>query len=101
MAMIPGLTISQEATICTIFRSYGSEYEFFYYGSRVSGKFSAVSDLDILIKGKCEVPPSTLEELKETCDNSALPFIVNFTDFHSITETFYRSIEHDLVRIKL
>ena len=55
--------------------------------------------MDILIKGKEEMPYDKLEIIKFFFDKSDLPFVVNFIDFHSTDEKFYKMIEKDLVKI--
>ena len=39
------------------------------------------------------------DELKEKFDESRLPYIVNFTDYHNIDERFYNLIKDDLVSV--
>lgn len=97
--MIPGINPKEEEIIRNILQPYKEEYDFFYYGSRVKGNFEKMSDLDILIKGKCEMPFDKLELIKYLFDNSDIPYIVNFTDFNKIETRFYNLIEKDLVKI--
>ena len=97
--MIPGVTEKEHNIIIEILKEY-SQYSFYYYGSRVKGNFNKTSDLDILIKGKQEVPISELAQLKEKMDESNLPYIVNFSDYNSIDEHFYNLIKTDLVLIE-
>ena len=63
------------------------------------GNFEKTSDLDVLIKGKEEMPYQKLEIIKFLFDNSDLPFVVNFADFNNIEEKFYNLISKDLVKI--
>jgi len=86
-------------TIRTILRKYMEKFEFYAYGSRVKGTFQPSSDLDILIKGKAPIDNDTLEEIKLKLDNSDLPFIVHFSDFHTVDEDFYESIKQELLRL--
>jgi predicted nucleotidyltransferase len=99
--MIVGLTSKEEGIITDILREYSNEYEFFYYGSRVNGQFSKTSDLDIFIKGISAMSHAVLCDIKEKFDGSALPFIVNFVDYHKIDDSFYKSIQPNLIRIVL
>lgn len=96
---IKGLSDFEEKIILEILSPYFKNYEFFYYGSRVKGDFRPLSDLDILIKGKNQATPEVYDALKYAFDNSDLSFIVNFADYHSITEEFYTTIKDDLVKI--
>lgn len=95
--MISGVLPAEEKIIADILGAYKSEYSFFAYGSRVKGTHSAVSDLDILIKGKQAITAEQLQELKYKFDESKLPYIVNFTDYHRIEKSFYERIKSDLV----
>ncbi len=94
--MISGVTETEQDIIISILSFY-SEYSFYFYGSRVKGNWGKTSDLDILIKGKREMPLSDLTQLKEKMDESKLPYIVNFADYNSIDEKFYNLIEKDLI----
>ena len=91
-----GITLEEQKIIENILNKY-KEYSFYYYGSRVKGTFEKTSDLDILIKGKEEMPLFILQEIKEEFDKSDLPYIVNFCDYNSIDKNFYDIIEKDLV----
>ena len=92
--MIKGVTEKEYSIIKDILKNYSGE--FFAYGSRVKGDFSQLSDLDILVKSNDNIIP----ELKEKFDKSYLPYIVNFTDYHSINEQFYNLIKSDLIELK-
>lgn len=97
--MIKGITPKEEIIIKSILEPYQADYDFYYYGSRVKGNFEKSSDLDILIKGNTEIPYDKLELIKFLFDNSDLPYVVNFADFHSIDEKFYNIIKKDIVKI--
>ncbi|MBR5303949.1 MAG: restriction endonuclease subunit S [Candidatus Gastranaerophilales bacterium] len=90
-----GITDEEQKIIIDILDKY-KEYLFYFYGSRVKGTYEKTSDLDILIRGKQEMPLNTLEDIKQAFDESKLPYIVNFSDYHSINKTFYKKIEKDL-----
>lgn len=42
------------------------------------------------------MPFDILEELKQKFDNSLLPYVVNFSDYHKIDTDFYKQIEKNL-----
>jgi hypothetical protein len=42
------------------------------------------------------MPLDTLDQIKQQFDESPLPYIVNFSDFHKLDETFYNRIKDDL-----
>lgn len=93
--MIAGITEEEISIIKNILKDYTGE--FFAYGSRVTGGFSPLSDLDILVK--CESFEKFKSELKFKFDESRLPYVVNFTDYNSMDESFYRLIKKDLVKL--
>lgn len=97
--MIKGVSEKEENIIKAILAPYLEAYAFYFYGSRVKGTHSKVSDLDILIKGVTEMPLEMIEDLKQQFDESSLPYIVNFSDYHKIDENFYKRIEKDLISI--
>lgn len=97
--LIKGLTQSEEQIVKSILEPYMNKYKFYFYGSRVKGNFRPMSDLDILVKGNSAIEISEIENLKTEFDNSRLPFVVNFSDFHSMDKDFYKIIEDDLVQL--
>lgn len=97
--MIKGVSEKEENIIKAILAPYWEIYAFYFYGSRVKGTHSKVSDLDILIKGATEMPLEMIEDLKQQFDESPLPYIVNFSDYHKMDENFYKRIEKDLISI--
>lgn len=97
--IIKGITESEEKIIKKILTPYKPNYKFYYYGSRVKGDFSKVSDLDILIAGEKEMPLEDLSIIKSLFDTSDLSYIVNFSDYNSIDSSFYKLIKDDLVNV--
>lgn len=91
-----GVTPDELNILKNIFEPYRPDFRFACYGSRVKGGFEKTSDLDILIYGKEAMPLETLEEIRQKCDDSRLPYIVNFCDFHKVDPDFYQLIEKDL-----
>ena len=92
-----GITPDELQILKDIFEPYQRNFRFACYGSRVKGGFEKTSDLDILIYGNEAMPLETLEEIRQKCDDSRLPYIVNFCDFHKVDADFYKLIEKDLV----
>ena len=95
--MIAGVSEQEDNIIKNILQPFSSEFSFYYYGSRVKGNYTKLSDLDILIKGNKEF--TELSKIKFAFDNSDLPYIVNFTDYTNINSSFYKLIENDLVNV--
>lgn len=95
--MIAGITEKEQKTIERILDKYSQDYAFFYYGSRVKGTYEITSDLDVLVKGAAEMPLTVLQGIKEEFDNSDLPYIVNFSDYYNLDNSFYERIKPDLI----
>ena len=62
MKTIKGMTSEEQQAVEEILAPYMNDYSFYYYGSRVKGNFSNLSDLDILIEG--DISPDKLSKLK-------------------------------------
>ena len=95
--MIAGITEKEQKIIERILDKYRKDYAFFYYDSRVKCTYEKTSDLDVLIKGKAEMPLAVLQEIKEEFDKSDLPYIVNFSDYYKLDSSFYERIKPDLI----
>ncbi len=67
--MIKGVNAKELTIIKNILKNYDAK--FFAYGSRVKGNYSALSDLDILVKSDKNIIP----ELKEQFDKSYIPYV--------------------------
>ena len=98
--MIAGITEKEQKIIERILNKYRKDYAFFYYGSRVKGTYEKTSDLDVLVKGKAEMPLAVLQEIKEEFDKSDLPYIVNFSDYYKLDSSFYERIKPDIIPYK-
>lgn len=67
-----------------------SEYKVFFYGSRVTGKGSDRSDVDVGIEGPEPVPGHILEKIRYEVDALPTMYTIEIVDFKSISEDFYR-----------
>ena len=61
-------------------------------GSRVAGRAKPFSDLDLVIMGDEPLALSTLADLREAFDDSALPFAVDLVEWATASEAFRRVI---------
>ena len=92
-----GITPDELQILRDILEPYQKTFRFAFYGSRVKGGFEKTSDLDVLICGNEAMPSEILENIKQKCDDSRLPYIVSFCDVHKIDTDFYKLIEKDLI----
>lgn len=97
--MINGITEKEEQIIKNILKNY--PYEFFYYGSRVKGDYTKSSDLDILLKSDIEVLQNVIEEIENKFNESFIPYVVNISNKQTMSESFYKLIEKDLIKIEV
>lgn len=72
-------------------------YQFYAFGSRVTGKAKQFSDLDIVYKDI--IPSGQLIQLIEDLEESDLPFKVDLVNWHECTADFQQRIEKDLIKI--
>jgi len=76
-----------------------SDYEIYFFGSRVNGTSTKRSDLDILIKGKKPAPLEKLALINEALENSKLTFKVDILDFHVCDPTTAKKFLQGAVRV--
>ena len=69
----------------------------FLFGSRARGKTGKATDVDIGIWGATEVPTSLLVELRESVEESIIPYKVDFVDFASADPKFRKIALADIV----
>lgn len=93
--MLKGVTDKEYSIIKDILKDYDGK--FFAYGSRVRGDFTELSDLDIMVKSVDF--QRFLPQMKDRFNNSYLPYVVNFVNFATLSESFYNLIKDDLVEI--
>ncbi len=86
------LTEKERQIINNILKEY--PYHFYAFGSRVTGKNTAYSDLDICYKQA--IPISTIGKLICAFEESDLPFKVDIVDWNTCSEDFQQLIAKDL-----
>lgn len=68
-------------------------YEVLLFGSRVTGKQQAFSDLDICLKDKQEIPLSYISQLKTKFNESNFPFLVDIIDYQTVSSAFKEIVD--------
>ena len=70
------------------------------FGSRVTGKAKAYSDLDLVIVGAVRIERKTMVILKEAFEDSTLSFRVDIIDWQTISKSFKDIIEsgYDIIQ---
>lgn len=65
-----------------------SRYRIFFFGSRVTGKGSDRSDIDIGISGKEPVPNDVLARIKDELEESSILYEIDVVDFARAHDRF-------------
>jgi len=68
-------------------------YQVIVFGSRVTGKHSQFSDLDLCLKGTEKLSILDIERLKQQFSDSDLPYMVDIVDYHSASRPFQQIID--------
>jgi predicted nucleotidyltransferase len=63
-------------------------YRVFYFGSRVAGKGTERSDLDVGIEAEAELPTGLLTAIKEKTDNIPIMQKIDVVDFKRVSNDF-------------
>lgn len=71
------------------------------FGSRVTGKAKAASDLDLAIMGERPVDFDTLTRLEEAFSDSDLPWKVDLVDYRAASPEFQEIIDADSVALEM
>lgn len=65
-----------------------NKYRVFVFGSRVTGKSSERSDIDIGIDGATAVSAAIMESIKEDIDNLPVLYKMDVVDFQKVSTEF-------------
>jgi uncharacterized protein len=76
-----------------ILNRFVPDAEIIVFGSRIHGTAKPWSDLDLAIKSKSALDWKLFAEIKETFQESELPFRVDVLDWNEIADAFRRAIE--------
>ena len=66
----------------------GLPYQAFFFGSRVSGKSTPTSDLDVGIMGEKLLPVDIFYKIKSQCDAMRTLYTIDVVDFSNTSEEF-------------
>ena len=65
-----------------------TEYRVFFFGSRVAGKGTERSDIDVGIEGKLPVPTGVMGDIQEEIETLPTLYKIDLVDFSRVTDTF-------------
>jgi len=80
------------AIIRDILRTHVPGHPVWAFGSRVTGRASPTSDLDLAVIGDVPLDFVVLAELKDALSISSIPYKVDIVDFATITPEFRKLI---------
>lgn len=66
----------------------GGQYRVFFFGSRVTGKGTARSDIDIGIEGPEEIPARAMFAIEEEIENLPTLYKIEIVDFRHVPAKF-------------
>ncbi|MCF6267884.1 MAG: nucleotidyltransferase domain-containing protein [Desulfuromusa sp.] len=95
------LTPEHLCKVVEILRQHLSQCEVRVFGSRVTGKATTYSDLDLALVAEQSLDWRQLEALKEAFAESDLPIMVDILDWQSISPEFRRVIEAEYELIEV
>ncbi|OGP10119.1 MAG: hypothetical protein A3G39_07930 [Deltaproteobacteria bacterium RIFCSPLOWO2_12_FULL_43_16] len=70
-------------------------YQIFYFGSRVRGRATSRSDLDIGLKAENKIPFYVMARIEEELDGLPMLQKIDIVDFSLASEDFKREAEKD------
>ncbi len=65
-----------------------SRYRVFFFGSRVAGKGTERSDIDVGIEGPEPIPAAAMLDIQEEIENLPTLYKVEIVDFHRVPPKF-------------
>lgn len=64
------------------------KHKIFIFGSRTTGKARKFSDYDVGIMGKIAISLATMARIKDSFEESDLPYVVDVVDFATVLKDF-------------
>ncbi len=80
-----------------IIEKYKSDFEFYAFGSRVTGNHNKYSDLDIAVRSTGKTP---IWELKHAFEDSDITITVDVINLENITDNFKQIINNSNIRLE-
>ncbi len=75
------------------------KYHLFFFGSRVTGKGSERSDIDVGIEGTKPVPIAALSSIKEEIENLPILYKIEIVDFANVSSDFKKVAKKKIEKI--
>ncbi len=94
------LSDTEKNHVISVIRKHLPNAEVKFFGSRTKGTAKKYSDLDVSIKEKQKIDLSILSAIKSDLSDSNIPFKIDITDYHRVSEGFQKLIDQEGVLIK-
>ena len=78
-----------------------NEYRVFFFGSRVAGRGTERSDIDVGIEGPAPVPGSMMAEMREALEQLPLLYKIDIVDFQNVSTHFKKVAKQNIARITI
>jgi predicted nucleotidyltransferase len=88
-----GITPAHLQIVLNILEQFAPDYEARVFGSRYTRKAKKYSDLDIVLVGKVRMDWRQMAKIKESFEESTLPYRVDVIDWNSTSLEFRKVIE--------
>lgn len=73
--------------------------EIYVFGSRATGKARQYSDVDIALKLNEKIDTNKISKINIELENTTIPYEVDVIDLNSISDSFKKCIEKDLIKV--
>ncbi len=87
-------------TLAEIRRIAGHLGKIYLFGSRATGRNKPFSDIDLCVVSDSPIPDEVMGSLKESFQESNIPFKVDIVDYHQISNEFRAMISKDWIEIQ-
>lgn len=99
MTKIQGLSEDDECFVVSTIKRFFPHSEIILFGSRQAGTQKKYSDIDLCIKNEKTLSLSAWSHMEEVFAESDLPFLVDISDFHLLTEDFQKHVLETGIRL--
>ena len=89
------LNALEETKKIILHRLKGYEVAVFLFGSRATGTASPISDIDVAVYPKEELPPGLLSTIREELEESGIPYSVDLVDMSQLGSSWRERIKRE------
>jgi len=71
----------------------------YVFGSRATGRNKPFSDVDLCVVSNTAIPDAVMAAIKESFQESRIPFKVDIVDYHQMSDDFRAMIARDWIEL--